>query len=190
MATLPVPRAFYGHLNDLPVVVLKGSVRYGAARALGSFVNDIVAQARETIIIDLRELEDIDSTGMGLLARLGRSTLRYGRRSVIVCAAPDVTTCLRSAAFDRLFVIVGEWPFDEEPRVTEVRCDAQDLSADVLGRLMLEAHRDLASLSETNQRAFGAVISALEDDLANRGSSGAAATAQGTVRSAGRKGTW
>lgn len=109
---------------------------------------------------------------MGLLARLGRSTLRHGRRSVIVCAAPDVTTCLCSAAFDRLFVIVGEWPFEEEPNVAEVPCENQELQAGSLGRFMLEAHRDLASVSEGNQRAFGAVVSAIEADLGEDGSQG------------------
>jgi anti-anti-sigma factor len=175
MATLQASRAFYGRLNELPVVVLKGAFRYMTARALRSFVDDLVAQQSDTIIIDLRELEAIDSTGMGLLARLGRSTLQHGRRSVIVCAAPDVTICLRSAAFDRLFVMVPEWPFEEEPRVAEVPCEIEEPQAEALGRFMLEAHRDLASLSEANQKAFGGVVSALEAEIDGGSSRGAQA---------------
>ncbi len=165
MAMLQPSKAFYGRMNELPVVVLKGIFRYTTARALRSFVDDLVAQESDTIILDLRELESIDSTGMGLLARLGRSTLQHGRRSVIVCTAPDVTTCLRSAAFDRIFVMVGEWPFEEEPRVAEVPCEIEELQAEALGHLMLEAHRDLASLSDANQTMFGGVVAALEADL-------------------------
>lgn len=165
MATLREPRAFFGRLYELPIVVLKGSVRYMTAKALQSFVDDLVRQKNDAIVIDLRELDAIDSTGMGLLARLGRSTLEQGRRSVIVCAAPDVTICLRSAAFDRLFMMLGEWPFGEEPSLTEVPCGSKELQPDTLGRLMLEAHRDLASLSAENQKEFGGVVSALETAL-------------------------
>ena len=165
MATMQAPRAFYGRLHELPIVVLKGSVRYMAARALRSFIDDLVNQRYDTILIDLRELETIDSTGMGLLARLGRSTLQHGRRSVIVCDTPDVTLCLRSAAFDRIFVMLRDWPFPEEPEVAEVPVQCKELRADGLGRVMLEAHRELASLSTSNHDAFGAVISALESEI-------------------------
>jgi anti-anti-sigma factor len=146
--------------------VLKGRVRYVTAHALRSFIDDmLVQQPGDTLIIDLRELESIDSTGMGLLAHLGRTTLEHGRRAVIVCGVKDVMTCLRSAAFDTLFVIVERWPFAEEASVSEVPLDDGDLLPDLMGRLMLEAHRDLASLSEENRRAFAGVISALESDL-------------------------
>jgi anti-anti-sigma factor len=170
MATMQTPRAFFGRLHELPIVVLKGSVRYVMARALRSFIDDLVNQHNDTIVIDLRELEAIDSTGMGLLARLGRSTLQHGRRSVIVCDAPDVTTCLRSVAFDRLFVMLREWPFPEEPEVAEVAVQCGELGAEGLGRVMLEAHRELASLSETNRDVFGAVVSTLQGALEPDGS--------------------
>jgi anti-anti-sigma factor len=146
--------------------VLKGQVRYATARALRSFIDNLlVQQLSDTIIIDLRELESIDSTGMGLLAHLGRATLEHGRRAVIVCGVHDVLTCLRSAAFDTLFVIVERWPFAEEASVSEVPLDDEDLLPDIMGRLMLDAHLDLASLSEGNRQAFAGVISALESDL-------------------------
>jgi anti-anti-sigma factor len=135
------------------------------ARALRSFIDDLlIQQAGDTIIIDLRELESIDSTGMGLLAHLGRATLEHGRRAVIVCGVHDVLTCLLSAAFDTLFVIVDRWPFAEEASVSEVRLDDDDLLPDIMGRVVLDAHRDLASLSEENRQAYSGIIAALEAD--------------------------
>jgi hypothetical protein len=127
--------------------------------------------ADETMIIDLRELEAIDSTGMGLLARLGRTTLEHGRRAVLVCSTEDVMLCLRSAAFDKLFIIEENWPFDEEAPLREVPLETTDLEPDIMGRFILEAHQDLASLSEANQQTFGGVVSALAADLERRGSS-------------------
>jgi anti-anti-sigma factor len=151
-------------------LVLKGQVRYASVRVLRSLIDDLlVQQPGDTLIIDLRELESIDSTGMGLLAHLGRTTLQHGRRAVIVCAVKDVMTCLRSAAFDSLFVIVERWPFAEEASVSEVPLDDGDLLPDIMGRLVLDAHRNLASLSDDNSQAFAGVISAMESDLHDAG---------------------
>jgi anti-anti-sigma factor len=169
MATMKDPKAYYGHLDQSLVLVLKGQVRYMTARALRSFVDDVLArEGNDPMIIDLRELEAIDSTGMGLLARLGRTTLQHGRRSVIVCSVRDVITCLRSAAFDTLFIIVEQWPFEEEADVSEVPLESKEILPDAMGRVMLEAHRDLASMSDSNQRAFAGVIAALEADLRSK----------------------
>jgi anti-anti-sigma factor len=169
MATMQAPRAFLGHQHHSLVLALKGEVRYMAVRTLRAFMDDFVAQCTdETMIIDLRELEAIDSTGMGLLARLGRTTLEHGRRAVLVCATEDVMLCLRSAAFDKLFIIEENWPFDEEAPLREVPLEASDLEPDVMGRFILEAHRDLASLSDANQQTFGGVVSALAADLKRR----------------------
>jgi anti-anti-sigma factor len=166
MATMQSPKAFLGHLEQSLVLVLKGQVRYMTARALRTFLDDLMAhEGNDAVIIDLRELEAIDSTGMGLLARLGRTTLEHGRRSVIVCSVRDVMTCLRSAAFDTLFIIEEQWPFEQEATLDEVPLESKDPLPDAMGRVMLEAHRDLAALSEANRQAFTGVIVALESEL-------------------------
>jgi anti-anti-sigma factor len=171
MAIMQTPKAFYGHLEQSLVLALKGQVRYMTARVLRTFLDELLArEASDALIIDLRELEAIDSTGMGLLARLGRTTLEHGRRSVIVCSVRDVMTCLRSAAFDTLFIIVEQWPFDQEAKLSEVPLEAKEQLPDIMGRVMLEAHRDLASLSDENRAAFAGVIAALEADLDRKSS--------------------
>ena len=93
---------------------------------------------------------------------------------MIVCSVHYVMTCLRSAAFDKLFLIVEQWPFEEEVNVSEVPLDTKDLVPDVIGRIMLDAHRDLAALSDQNREAFAGVISALEADLDRRRGTGTA----------------
>ena len=169
MATMTAPRAFYGHLDEALVLVLKGQVRYMTARAVRSFFDGLLTkESNDAIVIDLRELDFIDSTGMGLLARIGRTTLKHGRRSVIVCSTQDVLTCLRSAAFDTLFIIVEQWPFEQEARLSEVPLESRELMPDVMGRVMLEAHRDLAALSEENQVAYAEVVATLEAELIRR----------------------
>jgi anti-anti-sigma factor len=166
MATARSSRAYWGHCDQSPILVLKGQFRYLTAWALRSSIDSLLAQEPcDTVIIDLRELESIDSTGMGLLAHMGRIALQHGRRAVIVCAVKDVMTYLQSAGFDTLFLLVEKWPFEEEAKVSEVDLDQGDLIPDIMGRMILDAHRELASLSEQNRQTFGGVISELESDL-------------------------
>ena len=170
MASSHQPRAYYGRHADALVIVLTGHLAYTSVRAMRPFLDDLLATlADETIIIDLRQLDAIDSTGMGLLARLGRTTLARGRRTVIVCSVPDVLTCLRSAAFDTLFILEDQWPFDCGPELSEVKLDDTELHSDVMARFMLDAHCELASMNEENAREFGGVIEALMADLSMKG---------------------
>lgn len=166
MGTCPTPKAFYGHVDQSPILALKGEIRYLDARMLRGFIDDLLARdENDTVILDLRELQAIDSTGLGLLAHVGRYTLEHGRRAVIVCSVRDVLTCLRSVAFDTMFLILDQWPFADEASLAEVPLHSGELPTEIMGRVMLEAHRDLASVSDENQRAFAGVISALESEL-------------------------
>lgn len=166
MATLDKPRVFYGLLDDLPILALKGQVRYMNAHGIRGFFDELLVHESDgPLVIDLRELEAIDSTGLGLLAHVGRTTLVRGHRTVLVCSTPDIMTCLRSVAFDTMFRILEEWPFPTEADMEEVHLNEHNPVPDLLGRFILEAHRDLAGISEENRRSMAGVISALEADL-------------------------
>ncbi len=166
MADIQRPRAFLGRAEHTLILSLKGSIRYATAQALKEFLERTrETSAQDTTILDLRELELIDSTGMGLLARLGRDSLERGRRSVIVCSNQDVLMCLHSAAFDTLFLMLEDWPLDTPVELAEIPMGEAELVPDLLGHIMLDAHRDLASLSEQNQLSFGPVVATLEDQL-------------------------
>jgi len=168
MDNAPQASAYYGTRDHTSVLALKGQVRYLLARSLRTFVDDVVAHdGSDTVIIDLCDLEFIDSTGMGLLARIGRVTLaERGRRAIIVCPREDVRTVLCSAAFDVLFEMLREYPFDPgiPLRLVPLAAPEEHLGL-VHGQVILEAHYDLAALSEKNRQAFGDAIAVLEADL-------------------------
>jgi anti-anti-sigma factor len=145
-----------------------------SVRELRRFVDDIVAQDDGVgVTIDLRDVDTIDSTGLGLLARVGRLSLqKRGRRAVIVCPDNDVATCLRSAAFDELFVMLDEYPYVDGAPFTEIPLGPPDGSQGEpeLGRVILDAHRELARISEHNLDAYRDVIAALEAELGGESS--------------------
>ncbi len=166
-------RALFGLADRMAVLVLEGPVRYTAAQALRAFVDGPLAHADvDTVVVDLRRATFIDSTGMGLVARVGKSTLeRHGRRAVLVCQDNDVAVALRAATFDLLCAMVEEPPYDAQPALEEVSLPQADAAeGQALGRVILEAHRDLSVLSEHNRDEYARVIAALEAELP-RGSS-------------------
>jgi hypothetical protein len=107
-----------------------------------------------------------------LVARIGRLTLEgRGRRAAIVIAPGDVEVTLRSAGFDELFVMLAEFPYDPGVDLREIPLtdlpSSQDSRKDSqLGHFILDAHRDLASVSDESRETFREVIATLEADLA------------------------
>jgi anti-anti-sigma factor len=162
-------RAFRGHVDDTIVLKLTGPIRFVAAQALRHFVDDLQsADPDDGVLIDVRGVDAIDSTGMGVLARIGRTSLeRRGRRAIIVCPENDVATTLRSAAFDEVFVMLDACPYDDDAlTLAEVPLARPVSSPELdLGRIVLDAHKELVSVSERNVAVYRDVIAALEAEL-------------------------
>ena len=142
-----------------------GRVDYALAPAIKRFADDLVNRGDvHGWVFDLTQAELLDSTNLGLLARLAERTGGDDRaRSVIVSTSDDITSVLRSMSFDSMFEIIGEARSDaggESPPIT-----AEASSRRELGETMLEAHRALVALSETGRLQFQEVVSALEADL-------------------------
>ena len=171
MANTPIARAFHGLRDHVSVLKLEGQLRYPHAHALRRLADDLLAEEQiETVLLDLRGVELIDSTVLGVLARMGRANLeRRGRRAIVVCAPGEVATCLLSSALDTLFAMVDDYTFEPSVSLVEVPIEPpKGVLEAKLGQLMLEAHRDLSAVNPRNSQAFQDVISALESELRGR----------------------
>lgn len=152
---------FIGHIRYTP------GASYAISRSLEQFVATIFERADfQNIIIDMTEAESIDSTNLGLLAKLSiymQST--FGRKPSIVSNHENINRILRTICFDEEFVIVpnadisldnlGELP---SPKRTELE----------EAKMVLDAHRTLIGLSEDNERMFRSVVTVLEQDVARK----------------------
>lgn len=158
-------QASFGRREQVAVLALRGVVRYPLATALRAFVDDVVLTgACNTVFIDLSAVEVLDSTAMGLLARIGRFVLeRHDRKATLVAPRHDVAVCLEAAAFGTLFQLVDAYPFDPHVELNDVPLEA-GLSAQAAS-VMLEAHRALAELGEANRATFSDVIRSLEGEV-------------------------
>jgi anti-anti-sigma factor len=137
-----------------------GRVDYVLAAAIKRFADDLISH--EDVrgwIFDLTEAELLDSTNLGLLARLGGDV-----KNVIVSTSDDINSVLRSMSFDQMFDIVTDpaaAPTGEAEAISAAAPSRREL-----GQTMLEAHRTLMGMSEQSRLQFHEVVAALEADLA------------------------
>lgn len=143
------------------VLKFVGEVRLTLCSALDATIEKIFAALNFTaIIIDLTEAHSVDSTTLGLMAKLSiLSRQKVGLLPTVVTTNPDITRVLQSMGFDQVFNFVD----------TPVPCPdcladlpSQDQSEEVVKAKVLEAHRILMGLNDSNREAFHDLVSALE----------------------------
>lgn len=149
--------------DGVEVLKFVGDVRVSLGPTISGFVNGLgQCEDIHNIIIDLTETEGIDSTSLGLLAKISlKCQESLHRLPTIVSSNEDITRILISMGFDNVFIIVNEaggevGPLGELP--------TQLVSEDALRDQVLEAHRVLMSLNSENREKFRDLVEALENE--------------------------
>ncbi|MFO0599556.1 MAG: STAS domain-containing protein [Myxococcaceae bacterium] len=157
----------FGRSDNTTWLKFEGPIRYTEAREVKSFLErEVVPQMTDTMVIDLREVDSVDSTGLGLLATIGKCSLsRHSRRAVIVCPEGNVAQCLRAMQFDKLFTFTEAL---EQPREVVLQPVALQTGHEPLVSVMLGAHEELASLDDRNKARFNDVVDVLQQAVKRR----------------------
>ena len=143
------------------VLKFVGDVRLTLCAALDAYIEKIFSVLTfNAIIIDLTEADGIDSTSLGLLAKLSiLSKQKVGFLPTLVSDQDDMNRLLQSMGFDQVFNIVSQLtPTDAELK----DLPGQMLSEELVKDKVLEAYRILMNLNEHNRAAFRDLVSALE----------------------------
>lgn len=161
-------RMQYAVHNGTYVLKLRGDVRVPLCTSLESFVDDQLLKddGLRAVLIDLTETESIDSTALGLLARIAVALQsRQMSRPVILCTNADIERILISMGFDQVFRILHTAAALRDS-LSELPED--DLSEDAVTQRVIDAHRTLMSLNESNQQSFSPLVEALESEQRQR----------------------
>jgi anti-anti-sigma factor len=154
----------YAVLNGTYILKLVGDVRVPTCTSLETFVDQRIKNDEElrAVLIDLTATEAIDSTALGLLARIAVVLQQRGLgRPVLLCINLDIERILMSMGFDKVFRILRttsalKSSLDELP--------SGDISEDAVTQQVIDAHRTLMSLNESNTQAFRSLVDALESE--------------------------
>ncbi len=147
------------------VYILKfiGEIRLNLCSTLDRIIDGMSANPEfRTVVVDLTEAELVDSTTLGLLAKIAIfAKSRSPLLPTIISTNPDVTRLILTMGFDQIFVIVkqaasGIEQLAEIPILNATEGEVRDK--------VLMAHRLLMELNEHNRAAFKDLVTALEHD--------------------------
>jgi anti-anti-sigma factor len=157
------------HAAQKGVHVLRyfGAVNFTLAPGLQRFLQHLIHDGGvSALVFDLTAAESLDSTNLGLMARVNEQVRDAGAaNSVIISSNEDIDMVLRSMGFDQTFDFSA--PGEETSAESAQPVDAEAASAQELRRTMLEAHRALMRMSEAGRLEFEQVVECLERDAAN-----------------------
>ena len=140
-----------------------GDVRVTLCGTLNRYIESIFGSKNvKRVVVDMLDAEGLDSTTLGLLAKLGlHCQQQYGLNIEVFCQNSSILRTLESMSFDEIFDIFDQLPdLDASSDLHEI--GTQNLPLDEIREQVLEAHKILVRLSEDNQQEFQDLIKALE----------------------------
>lgn len=147
------------------VLRLLGDVRLTLSTAFDEFIEQMFSSDDFTsVAIDLSDVDGLDSTTLGLLAKIAiQAQQKFNFKPIIVSTDSSITRLLTSMCFERIFDIRehGIETIDDFGELAIAVSSEQEVKAKVL-----EAHRTLMGLSEENAACFKDLVNALEQEPA------------------------
>ena len=140
-----------------------GDVRVTLCGSLNRYMDRIFGSSDvKKVVIDMLEADGLDSTTLGLTAKLGLHCRKeYGVHVQVFCQNQSILRTLDCMGFDEIFDI-----FQEIPNLNAKLHSIDPVNADVdeIRQQVLEAHRILVRLNPENSAEFTDLIRALESD--------------------------
>ena len=151
--------------SDSGTFVLRfvGDVRLTLCVAIDDYLLQMFSDPTfEAVVVDLSEAEGIDSTSLGLLAKLAQETQEQtGRSALLVSDTGDVHRALQSVGVDDLFEATEAASHELSSRVLPPSY-LDEAGRVALRERVLDAHRRLMSLNEANAKEFKDLVAQLE----------------------------
>lgn len=156
-------RILVGSHDGVYILLFEGDVRLTLCTAVDGYLEKMFKdKSFKSVVVNLSRTQSIDSTSLGLLAKLSiQADKLFNYRPTLVSTQVDVTRILLSMGFDDVFNIV-EQPLEHKEQLGElpmIKSSREDVRQRVL-----EAHKTLMAMNETNRDAFHDLVVTLESE--------------------------
>ncbi|MGQ9426682.1 STAS domain-containing protein [Gilvimarinus sp. F26214L] len=147
--------------DNTHVIKMVGDVRLTLCVSFDKFIDSVFKNNHFcSIVFDLTEASAIDSTTLGLMAKIAiLSRDRCDMTPVVFSTNPTVDRLLETMGFEDIFEIIHERHDCGKPCR---HLNATDLDESTAKERVLEAHQILMNLNESNRETFRDVVSTLE----------------------------
>ena len=154
----------YSEHGGVHFLRFRGDIRHDMAPMLEDFLDQLDRRgAGHNYMIDLTETYSIDSTMLGLLAKIANRVREHGDAPpTLVCAGEDIVDLLIGIGFDQVFRLIA---CDGAPLGEGSPLEAGETDRQALAHTMIDAHKELIALKDDNRLLFEDVIQLLESGL-------------------------
>ena len=163
---MSIGRIEYASLNGTHIFKIIGEVRAQTGICLDNLLNKIDQHTKIVgAIVDLTQTTFIDSTVLGILAKLGLKLKQLHQiQAVMLSTNPDMTTLAQSMGLNQVFVILN---YCGNPNVCTRALVEEHVTHSEMLETVLEAHRALMQLNQKNQNMFEPLVKQLEKEQEN-----------------------
>ncbi len=156
-------RILAGNHAGAYLLKFEGDVRLTLSTTIDRFLDAMFDDADFcSVVIDINGAASIDSTALGLLARLSiRAQEAYGFVPLLYCENPNLLRLLDSMGFSDVFEIVHSQS-ESAPALSELPMHIG--TQEQTRSQVLAAHRTLMDMNHSNRLAFQDLVQALEDE--------------------------
>ena len=156
----------YASLDGTHIFKLIGEVRAQSCISLDKLLNKLEQHEHVVgAIVDLTQTTFIDSTVLGVLAKLGLKLKQIHHiQAVMLSTNPDITILANSMGLGQVFVILN---YCGDPQVCTRALVEENINHSNMLTTVLDAHKTLMKLNENNQNMFEPLVKQLEKEQEN-----------------------
>lgn len=152
--------------NGVYVIKMSGDVRLTLCVSFDECIEELTArEGFYTVLFDLSEAEGLDSTTLGLIAKLAmRSHEQSQKEPLVICGDPGIERLITTMGLDDVCELIDKPPQDYCEVTDFVSLDAVDESHDEeqIKAKILESHCVLMGLNESNHETFKDLVQTLK----------------------------
>jgi anti-anti-sigma factor len=157
-------RILYSIHDGVHFLRFDGDILHPLAPALDALLKRLIeTDDCHSYLLDLTETRSIDSTMLGLLARIANIAKEQQMPPpTLICPNEDIIDLLMGIGFDEVFSLVAcdGAPLDDGQEIAQAQSNNRQLT-----ETMLAAHQELIALKEDNRLLFEDVIELLQRSL-------------------------
>ncbi len=148
------------------VIKMEGDVRLTLCLSFDEFIEDMLNKPNySSVVFDLTQAQAIDSTTLGLMAKVSIKAGHHGHASpLVVSSNPSITRILVSMGFDDIFRLVDKSEFDigQQSDGDVIVIVEKNGNETEVQKKVLEAHHILMDLNDDNRACFTELVETLE----------------------------
>ena len=148
------------------VIRMEGDVRLTLCLSFDSFIDSMLnAPDFCSVMFDLSDAEAVDSTTLGLMAKISILSKKLcPEPPIVVTHSPGIKRLLVSMGFEDIFNIVEQ---ADLPVIAQESLPEHNNDENLVKQKVIDAHRVLMDMNEKNSDAFKELVETLESDQFN-----------------------